>query len=163
VKRDRFRAHGPVLAFLTLLFFLRVLGQALVVFFSVSWLPSAPFSFFSPSTEQWASGLIPYPTLLATQVVLLIGMVKIVSDVWRGKEFFAQPRMRLAGFLTSFSAIYAGSMLLRYVITMILRPEMRRFGGTIPIFFHFVLAAFLYTWGKFHACVVIFARPDRAC
>ena len=62
MKRGRFRAHSAVLAFLTLLFFLRVLGQALVVFFSVSWLPS---------TEQWASGLIPYPTLLATQVVLL--------------------------------------------------------------------------------------------
>ena len=154
MKPDRFRAHGAVLAFLTVLFFLRVLGQALVVFFSVSWLPS---------TEQWASGLIPYPTLLATQVVLLIGMVKIVSDVWRGKGFFAQTRMRLARFLVSFSAIYAGSMLLRYVITMILRPEMRWFGGTIPIFFHFVLAAFLYTWGKFHARAAIFARPDRAC
>jgi hypothetical protein len=123
-----------------------------VVFFSVGWLPS---------TEQWASGLIPYPTLPATQVVLLIGMVKIVSDV--GAGFFTQTRMRLAGFLVSFSAIYAGSMLLRYVITMILRPEMRWFGATIPIFFHFVLAAFLYTWGKFHAREVIFARPDRAC
>jgi hypothetical protein len=148
------RAHGLVLAFLTLLFFLRVLGQALVVFFSVSWLPS---------TEHWASGLIPYPTLLAIQLVLLIGMVKIVSDVWRGKAFFAQTRIRLAGLLVSFSTIYAGSMLLRYVITMILRPEMRWFGGTIPIFFHCVLAAFLYTWGKFHARVAIFARPDRAC
>ena len=134
-------AHGSVLAFLTLLFFFRVLGQALVVFFSVSWLPSV---------EQWASGLIAYPTLLAIQVVMLIAMVKIVSDVWRGKGFFAQTRTHLAGFLVSFSAIYAGSMLLRYVITMILHPEMRWFGGTIPIFFHFVLAAFSYAWGKFH-------------
>ena len=80
------RVHGPVLAFFTLLFFLRVLGQALVVFFSVSWLPS---------TEHWASGLIPYPTLLAIQLVMLIGMVKIVSDIWRGKGFFAQTRIRL--------------------------------------------------------------------
>ena len=81
---------------------------------------------------------------------MLIGMTKIVSDVWRGKGFFTQTRIRVAGFLVSFSAIYAGSMLLRYVITMILHPEMRWFGGTIPIFFHFVLAAFLYAWGKFH-------------
>jgi len=147
-------AHGSVLAFLTLLFFFRVLGQALVVFFSVSWLPSV---------EQWASGLIAYPTLLAIQVVMLIAMVKIVSDVWRGKGFFAQTRTRLAGFLVSFSAIYAGSMLLRYIITMILRPEMRWFGGTIPIFFHFVLAAFLYAWGKFHVREAIFASPDSAC
>ena len=147
-------AHGPVLAFLTLLFFVRVLGQALVVFFSVTWLPSA---------EQWASGLIPYPTLLAIQVVMLTVMGKIVFDVWHGKAFFAQMQMRLASFLVSFSAIYTASMMLRYVITMILRPEMRWFGGTIPIFFHFVLAAFLYVWGKFHARQAIFASPDSAC
>src|SRR5437762_2811263 len=140
VKAQPFPSRqAPFLAFLPLLFFFRVLGQALVVFFSVSWLPSV---------EQWASGLIAYPTLLAIQVVMLIAMVKIVSDVWRGKGFFAQTRTHLAGFLVSFSAIYAGSMLLRYIITMILRPEMRWFGATIPIFFHFVLAAFLYTWGK---------------
>lgn len=148
-------AHGPVLAFLALLFCLRVSGQALVVFFSVSWLPS---------DEQWASGLIPYPTLLAIQVIMLVGMVKIVSDVWRRKDLFPETRRRLlARFLVGFSVIYAASMLLRYVLTMILRPEMRWYGGTIPIFFHFVLAAFLYTWGKFQAREAIFARRTRAC
>ncbi len=64
---------------------------------------------------------------------MLIGMTKIVSDVWRGKGFFTQT------------------------------PEMRWYGGTIPIFFHFVLAAFLYTWGNFHAREAIFASPDSAC
>lgn len=147
-------AHGPVLAFLTLLFFFRVLGQALVVFFSVNWLPS---------DEQWASDLILYPTLLAIQTVMLIAMVKIAADAWRGKGFFAQTRSRLSRFLVNFSAIYAGSMLFRYVITMTLRPEMRWYGGTIPIFFHFVLAAFFYTWGKSHAREAIFASPDSAC
>jgi hypothetical protein len=145
--------HGRVLAVLILLFFVRVLGQALDVFFSVSWLPSS---------DQWASSLIPYPTLLAIQVVLLMGMVKIVSDVWRGKGFFAKPRM-CPRFLIGFSAIYAASMALRYIFTMIFLPEMRWYGGTIPIFFHFVLAAFLYTWGKFQARKAIFASPDRAC
>jgi hypothetical protein len=46
---------------------------------------------------------------------------------------------------------------------MIFRPEMRWLGGAIPIFFHFVLAAFIYTWGKFHSRQAIFARPERAC
>ena len=54
-------------------------------------------------------------------------------------------------------------MALRYVLTMIFLPEMRWFGGTIPILFHFVLAAFLYIWGKFAAREAIFARPDDAC
>jgi hypothetical protein len=54
-------------------------------------------------------------------------------------------------------------MVLRYALTMIYRPDMRWFGSTIPIFFHFVLAGFLYVWGKFHSHSGIFARSHRAC
>lgn len=146
--------YGRVLAVLTLLFSLRVSGQALVEFFSVVWLPSM---------EAWASGLIPYPILLTIQIVMLIGMVKIASDVWRQSGFFATAPASWSRFLIGCSAVYAGSMAVRYILTMILRPEMRWLGGTIPIFFHFVLAAFLYTWGKFLARQAIFARPDSAC
>jgi uncharacterized protein len=70
--------HGRILALLTALFSLRVAGQALVVFFSVDWLPP---------NEEWASGLIPYPALLAIQIVMLIVMIKIASDVWRSTGF----------------------------------------------------------------------------
>ncbi len=94
---------------------------------------------------------------------MLIGMVKIISDVSRERGFFAQARPSWSRFLIGFSAVYAGGMALRYILTMIFRPEMRWLGGTIPIFFHFVLAAFLYTWGKFLARQAIFARPDSAC
>ena len=146
--------HGRILALLTLLFSLRVLGQALVEFLSVDWLPA---------TEAWASGLIPYPLLLAIQLVMLIGMVKIVSDVWRQSGFFLTAPTSWSRVLIGCSAVYAGSMVLRYIGTMIFRPEMRWLGATIPIFFHFVLAAFLYTWGKFLARQAIFARPDSAC
>ena len=146
--------HGPVLAFLTWLFFLRVLGQALVVFFSVDRLPA---------TEHWFSGLIPYPILLAIQLVMLAGMVKIASDVWRTRGFFATPQPSWARFLIVCSVIYAGSMVLRYGLTMAYHPEMRWFGRTIPILFHFVLAGFLYAWGKFHAQRRLFASAQRAC
>jgi hypothetical protein len=155
VRRKLIRdAHATILALLTVLFSLRVLGQALVVFFSVDWLPS---------NEQWASGLIPYPSLLAIQVIMLAVMGKIVLDVWRETGFFATARPSWSRFVIRFSAIYAAGMVLRYVLTMTLRPEMRWLGGTLPIFFHFVLAGFLYTWGKFLVCDAIFARPDRAC
>lgn len=145
---------APLLALFTALFSLRVAGQALVVFFSVDWLPA---------DEAWASGLIPYPALLAIQLVMLAVMFRIVADVRRGRGFFAAPRAAWARRLIGFSAVYAGAMALRYILTMYLRPEMRWFGGAIPIFFHFVLAAFLYTWGRFHARAARFARPDRAC
>ncbi|HEX6173501.1 MAG TPA: hypothetical protein VF089_05760 [Candidatus Binatia bacterium] len=134
--------HGPALAILTFLFALRVLGQALVVFFRVDWLPG---------TEHWFSGVFRYPVLLAIQLVMLPGMAKIASDVWRGRGFFAKPRPGCSPFLVACSIIYAISMVLRYALTMAYRPEMRWFGGTIPIFFHFVLAAFVYTWGKFYS------------
>jgi hypothetical protein len=146
--------HGRVLAVLTLLFVLRVLGQALVEFFTGDWLPSS---------EAWASGLIPYPILLTIQLVMLIAMVKIASDVWRQSGFFAAAPASWSRFLIGCSAVYAGSMAARYIWTMIFRPEMRWLGGAIPIFFHFVLAAFLYTWGKLLARQTIFARPDSAC
>lgn len=146
--------HGPILALLTLLFFLRVLGQLLVAFFSVSWLPEM---------HQWFSGLIPYPALLAIQLVMLMVMVKISSDIWRGDGYFAKRRPRGARFLVGFSWLYAGTMALRYVLTMTLRPEMRWLGGAIPIFFHFVLAAFIFVWGRFNARKAIFARVGRAC
>jgi hypothetical protein len=43
-------------------------------------------------------------------------------------------------------------MLLRYAVTMAVHPERRWLGtGTIPIVFHWVLAAYLFTLGRFHA------------
>lgn len=75
--------HGPILVLLTTLFFFRVAGQALVALGSVGWLPAM---------EHWSSGLLPYPALLAIQIVMLFVMVKISTDIWRGKGFFAKPR-----------------------------------------------------------------------
>ena len=79
--------HGPMLALLTALVFSPRLG------------PSARRSFFSrtgfPPREHWASGLIPYPILLTIQIVMLIVMVKISTDVWRGAGFFAHADGRL--------------------------------------------------------------------
>ena len=68
--------HGPLLALLTLLFALRVLGQGLVAFFGVTWLPEM---------THWFSCLIPYPSLLIIQLLMLILMVKITGEIWRGK------------------------------------------------------------------------------
>ena len=146
--------HGPLLAFLTLLFCLRVLEQVLVAFFHVPWLPPM---------EEWFSGLIPYPILLAIQIFMLTAMIKISTDIWRGRGLFSLTRSACSTFLIAFSANYAGSMVVRYVLTMIHRPELRWLGGTIPIFFHFVLAGFIFTLGRFHSHEGIFARTGPAC
>jgi hypothetical protein len=134
--------HGPLLAVLTLLFLGRVVGQAVVAFLSVRWLPAM---------HEWHSGLIPYPILLAIQLIMLAFMIQISRDIWRGSGFFGRARPSWSRYLVGFSAVYAGAMMLRYILTMILLPEMRWLGGMIPIFFHFVLAAFVFKWGRFQS------------
>ncbi len=56
------RRYFWVLATLLFLFCLRVLGQILVAFFNVS---------FLPPMEEWFSGLLPYPELLTAQILII--------------------------------------------------------------------------------------------
>ena len=124
---------------LTGLFFLRVVGQLLVVCCQVSWLP--PMS-------HWYSGLMPYPILLPTQLAILALQVKINLDWASQSGCFTRPRLRLGKGLQQFSYGYAAVMAVRYGVTMALFPERRWLGeGTIPIVFHFVLAGYLFLWG----------------
>ena len=49
-----------------------------------------------------------------------------------------------------FSYVYAGSMLVRYAVTMYSYPERRWFGeGTIPVTFHILLALYLYLYSGY--------------
>jgi len=121
---------------------MRILGQLLVALFDVSWLPPM---------EKWFSGVIPYPLLLVIQLLMVLLMCKITKEIWLNVGFYAEQRGHWSQFLKRFSMVYAGSMVLRYLLTMMLQPEMRWFGGVIPITFHFVLAAFIFTLGDYHS------------
>jgi hypothetical protein len=133
------RAHGLIMSVLALLFFLRVAGQALVAFFNVS---------FLPAMQEWYSGLISYPVLLPTQCAILAFMAKVSFDLVKGRGFFATARPKLGRFLIAFGCVYFAAMVFRYGLTMLLYPERRWLGGSIPIFFHFVLAGYLFVWGR---------------
>ena len=133
--------HGPLLALLTFCFALRVLGQAWVAFFGATWLPAM---------EQWSSGMIPYFVLLIIQLLMLSLMVKITNEILRAEGIFATRRPHWARFLKQFGAVYAVVMILRYALTMILRPELRWFGPAIPVIFHVVLAGFIFVLGDYH-------------
>jgi len=134
--------HYPLLLLaFTLLFLARVLGQVLVAFFHIS---------FLPPMEHWYSGLLPYPVLLPIQILFIIIMAKIVFDFYRRTGYFVIPRPRTGMFMKWFSYLYFLSMVVRYIVTMWLHPELRWFTDTIPIWFHMVLAAFLYTFSHYH-------------
>lgn len=143
------KRYGILLSFLTFLFVLRVFGQILVSFFGVE---------FLPAMEHWYSGLLPYPILLPIQIVMIIVMVRITGNVTRGSGGFTITKRGIGIFLKWFSYLYFLSMVVRYIYIMVRHPEWRWFGHTIPIWFHMVLATFLYTYSRYQ---VVFACKER--
>jgi len=133
--------YPVLLGALAILFACRVLGQALVAFFEVS---------FLPPMERWYSGLVPYAVLLPLQLAMIAVMLKVVRDFGRGVGFFVELRPRTGTILTWLSYLYFLAMVIRYAVTMAAHPELRWFTGTLPIWFHMGLAAFLYTLGHYH-------------
>jgi len=123
------------------LFVLRVVGQAVVAFFHVE---------FLPAMQEWHSGLLPYEYLLLSQVVIIAVMVRVCVDFTRGFGFFVSPLRFFAVQWLFLGYLYLAVMIVRYPIQMYLRPESRWFGGTIPIFFHWVLAVFIILIGLHH-------------
>jgi uncharacterized protein len=130
---------APYLALLGFLFVVRVVGQIVVLI-------AAPRHL--PPMEQW--NLLPYRLLLPIQLVFIALITAIVADFAAGPWLFAEPNRDFGFFLVGLSGVYAASMALRYAVRMVRRPSERWFGGTIPIVFHIVLAAFLFIWGAYH-------------
>jgi hypothetical protein len=126
---------------LLLAFCCRVLGQSLIAFLDVQWLPPM---------EEWYSGLMPYPLLLPTQLLIIAIYTKVCRDFTQRDGFFVQTRPLFGRGALWFGYVYLITMILRYIIRMSLYPEARWFGGTIPIFFHWVLASFIIAFGQYH-------------
>lgn len=135
------RDAARYLTLFTLLFLARVLGQILVVLRNPCWLPPS-------EGENW--NLVPYRILLPAQIAIAVLMAVIIAQVAGRHAPFGVERPGFGRFLLAASGVYAGIMAVRYVARMARRPGERWFGGTIPIVFHQVLAAFLYTWGRYH-------------
>ena len=135
------RTYAVILGGLAFAFFLRVLGQALVAGDEAS---------FLPPMEEWYSGVVPYSALLPIQIVILGLQATISRDIWKASGSFAGPRPTVGHGLQWFSYLYFAVMLLRYLVTMTIYPERRWLSGTIPIFFHWVLAASLFTLGRYY-------------
>lgn len=135
------RAAGLVFLLLTALFLGRVAGQVAVVLYAPGWLP--PMS-------QW--NLLPYHYLLPIQLVFLLVMAVVSAAFLSGTSdgLLTDPRPTVGAGVLAVSGVYAGAMLVRYLIRMSRRPDQRWFGGTIPIVFHWVLAAFLLVYGAYN-------------
>ena len=73
---------SPYLWVLTILLIGRVVGQLIVARWAPRWLPPM---------EQWQSGLLPYPALVAGQAVVLTLMIWISVDFSRSEGFWVRP------------------------------------------------------------------------
>lgn len=114
------------------LFVLRVIGQALVAFLGVQ---------FLPPMEAWYSGLMPYEVLLPAQMVIVALMAKISLDFMRSRGFFFEKNRFFATAWLWFGCLYLAAMIARAVFL---------WDHPIPIVFHWVLAAFVITVGVSH-------------
>ena len=115
-----------------MLFILRVLGQALVAFADVR---------FLPPMEAWYSGLMPYEYLLPSQIAIVGVMAKICVDFSRRGGFFFEPNRFFASAWLWFGYVYLVAMIARAVFL---------WDHPIPIVFHWMLAAFVIIVGLSH-------------
>jgi hypothetical protein len=131
---------APFLWMFSALFLARVAGQLYVRRLHPVWLPP---------TEQW--NLSPYHLLLPTQLAILgvMAWIDVSFSVGSGPPVDAGERFGQVALALSY--VYAAGMAVRYAVRMARRPEERWFGGTIPIVFHQVLAAYLFVFGSYHA------------
>src|SRR5579862_5685706 len=88
------------------LFFARVVGQIEVLLVAPRWLPAM---------QAWYSGLLPYPLLLRSQILLLT-LMGVLAVQTRG----AQPRMgssdRTAKILRALAVLYVSGMAVRLAL-----------------------------------------------
>ena len=147
------RAYAVLLGVLSLAFAARVLGQLLVAVFDVK---------FLPPMEAWYSGLIPYPALLAIQLVILAVQLEISRELWVGAGAVSVPRPVLGRALAWISVVYFLTMVGRYLVTSVVLPEAGRFGDTIPIVFHWVLAGYLWVLSRCLRSLPFFGRSASA-
>src|SRR5256712_12842011 len=106
--------YATVLWFLLFLFCLRVAGQALVAAFAVP---------FLPPMQQGYSGGMPYPILLPVQILIIVLLAQVATDVTRRRGFFVVPRRTMGRFLEWVRYLYWAGMAVRYVVSMALHPE----------------------------------------
>jgi len=132
------KKYAPILWFLLGLFCLRVLGQLLVAIFQVP---------FLPPMEEWHSEVLSYPVLVGFQVIIIVILVRISLNFTKRRVI---PRRTLGLRLLGIGSLYFTVMVVRYTIRMSLYPDERWFGGSMPIFFHWVLATFLLVVGFYH-------------
>jgi len=130
--------YAPWLWILLATFVMRVVAQLALAVMNIPFLP--PF-------EAWYSGAIPYPLLLALQIVI-VGVCTSVA--YRFRCQLVRPKRWLGICLLGFGAIYFTLMFVRLGAGLSGLSDVLWFNRPIPSFFHLILAMFVLLVGHFH-------------
>ncbi len=109
----------------------------------------APVSLL-PAFEAWHSGALPYPLLVATQLVIITVYAWTAWGIQVGRT---RPDRRLGRWLLGLGGVYFAFMLVRLALGATVAQQ-TWFDAPIPSVFHLVLAGFLLVAANFH-----FASP----
>jgi hypothetical protein len=131
------RRYARALWALTGLFAFRVVAQ-----------PAAlAFDRLLPSFNSWDGGVLPYPVLLVTQLVILGWLAR---TAWRFSTGKVVPHRRIGLAAVAFGGVYFAAMLLRLLLGATALSDVRWFASPLPAFFHLVLATYLLLYGYGH-------------
>lgn len=100
-----------------------------------------------PEFSRWQGSSLPYPLMLATQLILIIGMAAVA---WRVATRRACPNQRLGAMLTVIGVLYFAAMVLRLLLRATVLADHAWFATVLPALFHEVLATFIVVWGVYH-------------
>jgi hypothetical protein len=120
------------------LFAFRVVAQLVALLFKPN---------FLPTFESWHGGVLPYPLLLSTQILIFIWLAR---TAWLFSRSNVYPHRRLGVGIIILASLYFLVMLLRLLLGLTILSEHRWFASFLPAFFHLVLANYLFLYGHFH-------------
>jgi uncharacterized membrane protein YecN with MAPEG domain len=139
------QVYSTVMGSLTLLFALRVVGQAIQF-----WAPQRSL----PAFEDFQGSGLPYWILLPSQLMILALMAHYTRRV---QIRSLAPRRRSGFILAWFGSIYMSVAAGRIMIALLIPDATAWFTVWIPAVFHVVLASFVLTLALYH--VVEFRPP----
>ena len=100
-----------------------------------------------PSFDAWHSGVVPYPVLLATQLLILGAMVWTTRRISNGA---IGPHRSIGLWLTIFGWSYLTLMAARLVLGLTLLSDQHWFARPLPTLFHLVLASYVLLVARVH-------------
>jgi hypothetical protein len=132
------RRYARWLWLLSALFVIRVLAQPLALAVSNPLLPRF---------DAWHSGVLPYPFLVFTQLLVLVWLGR---TAWVFSTGAVVPSRRIGAATIVLGSVYFGTMALRLALGATVLKDARWFASPLPTVFHLVLASYLLLTGHFH-------------